>query len=122
MGIIFHNTDLNHYGYSLNRSSVPLCKNVLPEHEKACFTSDKYKRRFAWSDRDFLVDNDVVINFVNKFVLANNFNRSCHDFQSEEEFVLYNVWCNDGKETTETNERNSTYLQVKHFYRKKGMP
>ena len=104
----------------MNRSSVPLCEKVSPEREKDCFTSDKYKRRFAWSNRDFLVDDFVVTNFVEKFVLPNQLKRNCYDFQSEEEFVLYNVWCNNGGKTTGSKETNSIHLQVKHFYRKKA--
>jgi hypothetical protein len=42
LGIIFHNTDLYHSGYSLERDSVPMCEDageVGSEEEKDCFLS-----------------------------------------------------------------------------------
>jgi hypothetical protein len=108
LGIIFHNTDINHYGYSLNRSSVPLCENAKPDDEKDCFTSIQNRQMFAWANRDFIVDFNVVMQFVEKFVLHQN--DRCTDMMAETEFVLYNVWCNE--------ETHNASLHVRHFYRK----
>jgi hypothetical protein len=109
LGIIFHNTDINHYGYSLNRSSVPLCKDTKPDDEKDCFTSIQNRKIFAWANRDFVVDSNVVIRFVEKFVLHQD--DRCNGMMAVTEFVLYNIWCKE--------ETSKASLHVRHFYRKK---
>lgn len=121
MGVIFHNTDLNHYGYSLDRRSVPLCQDVSPEHDKKCLMSEDIKRKFAWSERDFIVDISVVIQFIKKFVLGKKV-PVCKDLQAKamEEFVLYNVWCRDDDEVgTGANSSANEKRYVRHFYREK---
>ena len=40
LGIVFHNTDLNHFGYKLGRCSVPLCEGVPEEKEQECFEKE----------------------------------------------------------------------------------
>ena len=39
LGVIFHNTNLNHVGFSLDRGSVPLCRGVPEKAElhRSCF-------------------------------------------------------------------------------------
>jgi len=37
LGVIFHNTDLNHFGYKLGRCSVPICENATRDEERECF-------------------------------------------------------------------------------------
>ncbi|KAL7518303.1 LOW QUALITY PROTEIN: hypothetical protein ACHAWX_003143 [Stephanocyclus meneghinianus] len=121
LGVIFHNTDLNHYGYSLDRRSVPLCQDVSPEHDKKCLMSEDIKRKFAWSERDFIVDISVVIQFIKKFVLGKKV-PVCKDLQAKamEEFVLYNVWCRDDDEVgTGANSSANEKRYVRHFYREK---
>jgi hypothetical protein len=100
----------------LNRSSVPLCQNERPEQDKECLTSYENKQKFAWGDRDFVVDINVVIQFVEKFVLSST--PSCLTMQMEKDFVLYNVWCNDNI-TEGHSTMNDTELHVRHFYRPK---
>ena len=52
VGEMFHNTDLNHLGYSLDRDSVPLCKHVIEEDEKECFRAEqREKKNFLWNGR-----------------------------------------------------------------------
>lgn len=91
---------------------------MAPEIEKDCLTSTKNKRKFAWADRNFEVDANVVIQFVLKFVAHKN-EPACSEFQSEKEFVLYNVWCKENDERPGEKQANTTMLQVKHFYHKK---
>ncbi|KAL3804882.1 hypothetical protein HJC23_006654 [Cyclotella cryptica] len=122
LGIIFHNTDLNHYGYGLDRSSVPLCQGVSSaKHDKECLTSEENMRKFDWSERDFIVDTRVVIQFVRKFVLQKKV-RICNDLEADAmgEFVLYNVWCrDDGNVGGGVNSSPKEKLYIRHFYREK---
>ena len=97
LGIIFHNSDLKHLGYSLGRDSVPLC-NKFSEggvEEETCFMSNR--KRFIWENRDFTVDPNAVVNFVEMFVLHyRSGRRTCDDLAGaldDERFVLYNVRC-----------------------------
>ena len=116
LGIIFHNSQLNHYGYSLNRSSVVLCQNASKEEEKGCFTHKETEWKFAWDNRNFVVDADVVIQFVNKFVLPMRNPCRCEDLRNarQDGFTLYNIWCVDDVESgTNTNAKPV----VRHYYR-----
>lgn len=51
LGIIFHNSQLNHYGYSLGRNSTILCPHVAADVEKDCFMSEKNEWKFTWDNR-----------------------------------------------------------------------
>lgn len=77
--------------------------------------SAQNKQKFAWADRNFLVDANIVIQFVKTFVTHRN-EWKCSNLQAESSFVLYNVWC---KEEVKDVQANKTTLQVKHFYREK---
>ena len=118
---MFHNTDLNHYGYSLNRNSVHFCENTTsdPLLDEECLRSND---KFAWDKRDFRVEPTVVVRFIQKFVSRDN-KRSCRDlhFESSEEFVLYNIWCYDYEEEVPASSlasRHDLQLVTRHFYRK----
>lgn len=106
------NLDLNHFGYSLDRSSVPLCENTPVEEEKLCFTNKENERKFHWANRDFVVDADVVVHFISKFVVPMKGPRQCKDLLDAQgdRFVLYNVWCG-------VSSVNSTNVIVKHYFR-----
>ena len=108
LGVIFHNTDLNHLGYSLDRDSVPLCDGVEEAELHTCFM--KSRKKFIWENRDFNVEPRAVLKYVEKFVLRNTQEKTqpCEEMEVGlgDRFVLYNVHCTrDGKKT-----------EVKHFY------
>lgn len=116
---------------------MPLCKNSTPEEEEGCFTSEENGWKFQWDNRNFVVDADVVIRFVEDFVLPSNhfwaadqngrrggYRRAtdrggatreepckCEDLldRSGDRFVPYNVWC-------EPSEGGAGAI-VRHYYR-----
>ncbi|EJK62878.1 hypothetical protein THAOC_16495 [Thalassiosira oceanica] len=97
LGIIFHNSDLNHLGYSLGRDSIPLCEKFGEgsAEEEACFLGNR--KRFIWENRDFAVDPGAVVYYVERFVLYHRARRrTCDDLEIAIDggrFVLYNVHC-----------------------------
>eukprot|EP00571_Detonula_confervacea_P004960 CAMPEP_0172322110 /NCGR_PEP_ID=MMETSP1058-20130122/45032_1 /TAXON_ID=83371 /ORGANISM="Detonula confervacea, Strain CCMP 353" /LENGTH=811 /DNA_ID=CAMNT_0013037759 /DNA_START=151 /DNA_END=2583 /DNA_ORIENTATION=+ len=94
LGVIFHNTDLNHLGYSLDRSSVPLCEGVNEEAEQLCFL--KQRKKFIWENRDFMVESKAVLQYIEQFVLyGRDIERTCDELkdQLDGRFVMYNIWC-----------------------------
>ena len=111
LGVIFHNTDLSHLGYSLDRDSVPLCGGVEEAKLPACFM--KSRKKFLWENRDFNVDPRAVLKYIGKFVLRNTKEKAqpCEEMEAGlgDRFVLYNVHCTrDGKK-----------VEVNHFYHDK---
>lgn len=81
-------------GYSLDRSSVPLCEGVSKEKEQNCFL--KQRKKFIWENRDFIVESDAILQYIENFVLfGREKERSCEEMigQLNERFVLYNIWC-----------------------------
>jgi len=119
LGVIFHNSDLNHFGYSLNRSSVLLCENVSQEEERDCFMSKKNEWKFQWDNRHFFVDVDVVIQFVKDFVLPMRKPCKCKDLldRQHDRIVLYNIWCEvEGAGNGASTTANSSSV-VRHYYR-----
>lgn len=105
LGIIFKDTDLNHIGYPLQRSSVDDCHRE--NFTKTCMEQG----HLAWDNRNFVLEWDVVRDIVNRFVIAKS--KTCREFQDQEggDYVLYNVNCipDDGNET-----------RASHFYRPEG--
>jgi hypothetical protein len=97
LGVIYHKTDLNHFGYKLNRDSVPLCFNVTntdTEGLRECFMSKENLRKFQWATRSFTVPPDVIGKFIFSFVL--NDVSVCDGMQlraKRNDFVLYNAYC-----------------------------
>jgi hypothetical protein len=128
LGIIFHNTDINHVGLSLNRESVPLCEGVATEEEEACFLQDR--KKFSWDNRDFTVNADAILMYIEKFVLLyntremlnNSSSRTCDELRTtlDDRFVMYNVWCTPSSSiSTQTGNNNSTVSAVWHNYHDK---
>ncbi|KAL7431261.1 hypothetical protein ACHAXM_003994 [Skeletonema potamos] len=110
VGVMFHNTDLNHLGYALDRDSVPLCKTVSKTEEIECLQATHRKILFRWDRRDFEVDSNVVSKLVSSFLLQNNTNcDSMKTRATENDFVLYNAYCSSGV----GNE-----FSTEHYYRK----
>lgn len=113
VGIMFHNTDLNHLGYALDRDSVPLCKHVNETDEIECFKSEqKQNKTMRWDRRDFEVKPDVVTKFISSFLLQNSTN--CDSMKAratENDFVLYNAYCTRGVESE---------FSTKHYYQKES--
>jgi len=105
LGVMFHNTDLNHIGYPLDRSSLPDCKFVPERALNKC-----YGKNPRWDDRDFVASPFIVTEAVRRFH-SNETTTLCQDWQnksaSEYSFVLYNVNCRNSP-----NERVSPH----HFY------
>ncbi|KAL3816881.1 hypothetical protein ACHAXA_006957, partial [Cyclostephanos tholiformis] len=94
LGVIFHNTDLNHLGYSLDRSSVPLCEGVPQDQEESCFL--RRRKQFIWDNRDFIVESGIILRYIEKFVLlVRGKERTCNELKDalDDRFVIYNTWC-----------------------------
>lgn len=121
LGIMYHNTDLRHAGYPLGRDSVPLCQNasneVMHDFSKDPSASDDEHNEveteleyclyeiasaepdiFRWDNRDFVVDTEMIKNFVDVFLPSSGASdvQSCDRLRQRGErkrFVLYNIWC-----------------------------
>lgn len=119
MGIIYHNTDLNHAGFSLDRSSTDLCVGVGEvgsEEEKECFLNQR--KIFIWDNRDFNVEPEIVVKYVENLVLFmrdTEMGKLCKEVNDrlDERFVLYNIWCREEDEAT---------LSVNHYYQSNPPP
>ncbi len=123
LGIIYHNTDLNHYGYSLDRDSVPLCQHVSEEQEEECFMSSENRDKFVWANRNFNVNPDTVEQFIlHLLLLCNEKGRKCERLMDglNDNYVLYNVWCEseEGKGENQVQIGKKT-LSLHHYYDKK---
>lgn len=113
LGVIYHETNLNHFGYKLDRNSVPLCFNVTDSDADAlreCFMSKNgHLKKFQWATRSFTVEPDVIRSFISLFVLDNK--SICEDMQTNAQahgFVLYNAFCrSDGV---------NSQFQVQHYF------
>ncbi len=122
LGIIFHNTDLNHLGYSLGRDSVPLCEDVEETKEQECFFNRKNgnKAKFVWESRDFNVKPEPIVKYIENVVLQPGSNENaawCEEIKArlEKKFVWYNIWCLDDGSVDGGNLRQSL-PSAKHFY------
>ncbi|KAL7489659.1 hypothetical protein ACHAW6_015347 [Cyclotella cf. meneghiniana] len=126
LGIIFHNSDLNHVGYSLGRDSVPLCNGVGEvgsQEEKECFLKGKNRKAFIWESRDFVVKPDVIIQYIEQFLLRMQEEPlECNDVQKalDEQFVFYNVWCATTGSADDKISPLDPKLTLRHFYDKKN--
>jgi hypothetical protein len=84
----------SHLGYSLDRNSVPLCQGVQDEELQSCFM--KQRKKFIWENRDFVVDSDAILKYIQKFVIYGlERDRTCDEIEAtfDKRFVLYNIWC-----------------------------
>ena len=112
LGLIYHNTDLNHVGYPLGRDSVPLCLHVDPtneEEDRECLMNKTNNKLFRWADRDFNVPYRVIGNFLYSFLV--NEGDICKNMQAralEGNFVLYNALCRQNE--------NETKYHSEHYY------
>jgi hypothetical protein len=109
LGIIYHNTELNHLGYPLDRHSVPLCRHVNKTEERDCFLAQRPKQLFLWDSRNFEVSPDVVARFVSSFLLQNS--TDCDEMERNanvSDFVLYNAYC--------SHDGNENELHTEHYY------
>lgn len=73
--------------------------------------------QFQWDNRNFAVESDVVLHFVERFVLPTKKGAvRCKDLLDAqgERFTLYNVWCVPDNGTDAA--ANAT-LALRHFYR-----
>ena len=83
-------------GYSLDRSSVPLCEGVDESAERTCFM--RQRKKFIWENRDFNVPSKAVLDYIRNVVLSGRKKeRTCREMQKQlpPKFVLYNVWCSE---------------------------
>ena len=105
LGEIFHETDLNHVGFPLDRSSAPVCEGLSNANETlACFRKSENR----WDNRPFVAEPDIVIKAVRKFVLPEASQLLCLDLlDSETEYVLYNIIC---------RESSDEEISPHHFY------
>lgn len=109
LGIIYHNTELNHLGYPLDRHSVPLCQHVNKTEERDCFLAQRPKQLFLWDSRNFEVSPDVVTRFVSSFLLQNS--TDCDEMERNanvNDFVLYNAYC--------SHDGNENEFHTEHYY------
>ena len=130
LGVIYHNTDINHYGYALGRNSTPLCTHVSMLDEdatKECLLNgdDGTSQKFQWDVRNFTVPVHAIENFLTLIILRqhyhdnkdgykNNINKvtTCDDMRigaEEHNFVLYNAYCHP-------NANGSSFV-MEHYYR-----
>jgi len=95
LGVIYHNTDLNHLGYVLGRDSVPLCRNmsntVMHVHSNESSRDDdehhnetelehclyhseesEFGDLFRWDERNFNVEISMIDNFIDTFLVMND--------------------------------------------------
>ena len=85
----------SHLGYSLDRSSVPLCEGVPEKALQTCFMSQR--KKFIWENRDFRVGIEPMMQYIEQFVLfTRKKERTCEELKEsslDPRFVMYNVWC-----------------------------
>ncbi len=98
LGKIFHNMDVNHYGYSLGRESTPQSLHVDTldgDGTRSCLTNKENKQKFNWDVRDFIVPVNAIRDFV-LTILQHGDNATCNKMRTgaeERNFVLYNAFC-----------------------------
>lgn len=113
LGEIFHNTDINHYGYSLGRESTPLCSHVDMLDEdgtRLCLTNETNEEKFRWDIRDFIVPVQAIESFI-AIILQHGENATCEEMRTgavEGNLVLYNAFCR--KSADQAN------FVTKHYY------
>ena len=118
LGEIFHNTDINHYGFSLGRESTPLCSHVDTSDEngtRSCLTNSENEQKFNWDVRDFIVPVNAIEYFLSSFFMQHHGgdNATCDALKTgaeeERNFVLYNAFCRQNA--------NQTNFVTEHYYR-----
>ena len=92
LGVIYHNTDLNHIGYPLNQTSLTdNCSKASLDEVNEC-----YGKGPRWDNRDFRVAAYVVTEAVRRFH-SNETSTLCQNWQNKSagEYVLYSINCRD---------------------------
>ena len=105
LGEIFTQTDLNHIGYPLSRDSAPYCKGIVT---RDCFSLTDHH----WDNRDFVIDDSLLIDIIEKFVVHRPVTCEDYERQAGDEYVLYNVNCME-----EEDSFHNKQTVVKHLYR-----
>jgi hypothetical protein len=138
LGVIYHNTDINHYGYALGRNSTPLCSHINMTDEdatKECLLNeyDGTSQKFQWDVRDFIVPVHAIEDFLTLIIMQLQQQQYDHDDIKEDgdknttvhediitcdemrigakerDFVLYNAYCRQ-------NVNQSSFV-TEHYYR-----
>ena len=136
LGVIYHNTDVNHYGYALGRNSTPLCSHINMLDEDAtreCLLNenDGTSQKFQWDVRDFIVPVHAIEDFLTLIIMQQqqyfhddveengDKNKTiyediitCDEMRigaEERDFVLYNAYCRQ-------NVNESSFV-TEHYYR-----
>lgn len=93
LGIIFHNTDLQHFGFALSRDSAPYCL------ENSSNDLNCWQTKHPWDGRDFELTSEALEMLVRRLLIHQP--TRCSDLiqQIGNEIVPYNVVCDgeDGK-------------------------
>jgi hypothetical protein len=67
---------------------------VPKDQEESCFL--RQRKTFIWENRDFTVESDEILRYIEKFVLfIRERERACYELTDalDERFVMYNIWC-----------------------------
>ena len=124
LGIIYNDSDLDHIGYALDVRSIAhiaCSKKNVQQQQQITLKHCLLEKGNMWSDRDFTVPVDAVIDILSRFVV--NKPNQCYDFEraAADDYVLYNVNCveDDTKSIIEDPDTISTQSKksVHHFYR-----
>lgn len=90
---------------------------VGSEEEKECFITKKNRMSFIWENRDFTVKPDVILQYIEHFILASS--KECNEMTSALDggFVKYNIWCqtDDGAADDKTSLLDPK-LVLRHQY------
>jgi hypothetical protein len=105
LGVLFTNTDLNHIGYQLGRTSAPYCPDW---HDKECWHNESTR----WDNRDFIVDFSLLEDLISRFVVMQSTTCDNYKVQAGDDYVLYNINCVDG---SAGNQK-----VPKHYYKSKN--
>lgn len=72
---------------------MPQCEGVPAEALQTCFMRNR--KRFVWENRDFNVEVNPIMQYIDQFVVFGRYKRTCEEFkdQLDDGFVLYNIWC-----------------------------
>ena len=107
----------SHVGYSLDRDSVPLCHGVEGDRLQSCFM--KKRKTFIWENRDFVVDSEAVLSYIQSFVMfGHERNRTCDEMEAslDKRFVLYNIWCINPRQSNTHRIQQDSTPSVLHSY------
>jgi hypothetical protein len=110
LGVLFSETNLNHIGYPLGRSSsVDDCADE--GFSKDCYMTEVHQ----WDNRDFRIEANVLWETIDKFVARTP--RECWDWEQRagDDYVLYNVRCIP--QPTRSKSTTQPTMTTQHYYR-----